>query len=77
MYKEMKFKAVFLGYSRILVKEEYLVIILRHFFLFLHKNICQGTPNEYPQKTFFMVNCRKLSQNNHISIFLSFKPAHN
>ena len=41
-----------------LVKEEYLVIILGSFFLFLHKNIycgyslevpCWGTSNEYPQ----------------------------
>ena len=29
--------------NRELVKEEYLVIIMGYFFLFLHKNICCGT----------------------------------
>ena len=44
-----------------LVKEEYVVIILGYFFLFLHGNICwgyslevphRGTSNEYPQRMF-------------------------
>ena len=36
-------------HSRELVKEEYLVIILGYFFLFLHKNICCGYSLEMPQ----------------------------
>ena len=43
------------------VREEYLVIIVGYFFLFLHKNICcgyslgascRGASNEYPQHMF-------------------------
>ena len=46
---------------RRIVKEEYLVIILGQFPLFLHKNLCcgysfevphRGTSNEYPQHMF-------------------------
>ena len=51
------------------VKEEYLVIILGYFFLFLYKNISLkvthwGTSNEYQQHMFLLRN-EKLSQNCH------------
>ena len=45
-------------------KEEYLMIILGYFFLFLHKNICcryslevphQGASNENPQHVFMVI----------------------
>ena len=65
--------------SRGIVKDEYLVIILGYFFLFLHKNICcgyslevlhQGASNEYP-KHVFMANWRKLSHNYHQILLLN------